>query len=87
MHKQILFDSSHHIQTLVNVQAAKYLSITITDNMNLCQHISEIQKSLPKQLRYSVSFVAGNMAFAPRSTEELAYKTLVRPKPENAAPI
>ena len=39
------------------------------------------QESLPKQLRHLVS------AFAPRSTKEVAYKTLVRPKQDYAAPI
>ena len=52
-HKQILFDYSLHNQTLENVQSAKYLGITITDNMDL---VSMSQKSLPKQLRYLVSF-------------------------------
>ena len=52
--KQILFDYSLHNQTLENVQSAKYLGITITDNMNWGQHVSEI--SLPKQLRHLVSF-------------------------------
>ena len=33
-HKQILFDYSLHNQTLENVQSAKYLGITITDNMD-----------------------------------------------------
>ena len=33
-HKQILFDYSLHNQTLENVQSAKYLGITISDNMD-----------------------------------------------------
>ena len=41
-HKQILFDYSLHNQTLENVQSAKYLGITITDNMGWGQHVSEI---------------------------------------------
>ena len=32
--KQILFDYSLHSQTLENVQSAKYLGITISDNMD-----------------------------------------------------
>ena len=40
--KQILFDYSLHNQTLENVQSAKYLGITITDNMDWGQHVSEI---------------------------------------------
>ena len=52
-HKQILFDYSLHNQTLENVQLAKYLGITITDNMDFGPHVSE---SVPKQLRLLVSF-------------------------------
>ena len=53
-HKQILFDYSLHNQTLDIVQSAKYLGITITDNIVWGQHISEIAQS--KQLRHMVSF-------------------------------
>ena len=101
-YKQILFDYSLHNQTLENVQSAKYLGITITDNRI---GVSMSQKSLPKQLRHLVSFAGiwllhlgvqrklhtklwfGLNYFAPRSTKEVAYKTLVRPKLEYAAPI
>ena len=40
--KQILFDYSLHNQTLENVQSAKYLGITDSDNMDWGQHISDI---------------------------------------------
>ena len=82
-HKQILFDYSPHNQTLKNVQSAKYLGITITDNMDWGQHVSEISFKATKPL----GFLRRNLAFAPRSTKEVAYKTLVRPKLEYAAPI
>ena len=82
-HKQILFDYSLHNQTLENVQSAKYLCITITDNMDWGQHVSEIFFKATKTL----GFLRRNLAFAPRSTKEVAYKTLVRPKLEYAAPI
>ena len=82
-HKQILFDYSLHNQTLEIVQSAKYLGITITDNMNWGQHVSEISSKATKTL----GFLRRNLAFAPRSTKEVAYKTLVRPKLEYAAPI
>ena len=70
-------------QTLGNVQSAKYLGITISDNMDWGQHISEISSKATKTL----SFLRRNLAFAPRSIKEVAYKTLVRPKLEYAAPI
>ena len=82
-HKQILFDYSLHNQTLENVQSAKYLGITITDNMDWGQHVSEISSKATKTL----GFLRRNLAFAPRSTKEVAYKTLVWPKLEYAAPI
>ena len=82
-HKQIHLDYSLHNQTLENVQSAKYLGITITDNMDWGQHVSEISSKATKTL----GFLRRNLAFAPRSTKEVAYKTLVRPKLEYAAPI
>ena len=82
-HKQILFDYSLlHNQTLENVQSAKYLGITITDNMDWGQHVSEFSSKATKTL----VFLRRNLAFAP-STKEVAYKTLVRPKLEYAAHI
>ena len=74
-HKQILFDYSLHNKTLENVQSAKYLGITITDNMDWGQHVSEISSKATKTL----GFLRRNLAFA--------YKTLVLPKLEYAAPI
>ena len=66
-----------------NVQSTKYLGITISDNMDWGQHISEISSKATKTL----GFLRRNLAFAPRSTKEVAYKTLVWPKLEYAAPI
>ena len=82
-HKQILFDCSLHNQTLENVQSAKYLGITITYNMVWGQHVSEISSKATKTL----GFLCRNLAFAPRSTKEVTYKTLVWPKLKYAAPI
>ena len=67
-HKQILFDYSLHNQNLENVQSAKYLGITITDNMDWGQHVSEISSKATKTL----GFLRRNLAFAPRSTKEVA---------------
>ena len=65
---------------LENVQSAKYLGITITENINWGHHISS-------KATKTLGFLRRNLAFAPRSTKEVAYKTLVRPKFEYAAPI
>ena len=62
----MLFDYLLHNETLENVQSAKYLGITITDNMNWGQHISEATKTL--------GFLRRNLVFVPRSTKEVAYK-------------
>ena len=57
--------------------------MTISDNMDWGQHISEISSKATKTL----GFLRRNLAFAPGSTKEVACKTLVRPKLEYAAPI
>ena len=82
-HKQIIHDYTLHQQTLENVQSAKYLGITITENMDWGQHISYISSKATKTL----GFLRRNLAFAPRSTNEAAYKTMVCPKLEYAAPF
>ena len=78
-----LFDYSLHNQSLENVQSAKYLGITISDNMAWGQHISEISSKATETL----GFLRRNLAFAPRSTKEIAHKTWVWPKLQYAAPI
>ena len=40
--KHILFDYTLHQQKLEQVLSAKYLGITITDNLDLGEHVSEI---------------------------------------------
>ena len=70
-HKQILFDYSLHNKTLENVQSAKYLGITISDNIDwglLTRHISEISSK-------ALGFLRRNLAFSPKSTKEVAYKS------------
>ena len=81
--KQIQFNYSLHQQRFEHVQSAKYLGITITDDLNWGQHISEISSTATK----TMCFHRRSLAFAPRHTKEVAYKTLVRPQLEYAAPI
>ena len=73
--KHILFDYTLHQQKLEQVQSAKYLGITITD---WGQHVSEITFKATKTMGFLL---------APRHTKEVAYRTLVRPQLEYAAPI
>ena len=51
-YKHILFGYSLHNQTLENVQSAKYLSITISDNMDWGLNISEISSKATKTLGF-----------------------------------
>ena len=81
--KQILFDYTLHQQKLEQVQSAKYLGLTITDNLDWGQHVSEISCKATK----TMGFLRRNLALAPRHTKEVAYKTLVRPQLQYAAPI
>ena len=71
-HEHILFDYFLHNQSLENVQSAKDLGITISDNMNWGQHISEISCKATKTL----GFLRKNLAFATKRTKEVAYKKL-----------
>ena len=64
---QIQFNYSLHQQTLEQVESAKYLGITITDNLEWGQHVSEF---FLKQLR-----LWRNLALAPQHTKEVAYQT------------
>ena len=73
--KHIQFEYTLHQQRLEQVQSAKYLGITISDDLDWGQHISEISSEATKTL----GFLRRNLAFAPRHTKEVAYKTLVRP--------
>ena len=81
--KPIQFDYTLHQQRLEQVQSAKYLGLTITDDLDWGQRISEISAKATK----TMGFLWRNLAFAPRHTKEVAYKTLVHPKLEYAAPI
>ena len=74
--KHILFDYTLHQQRLEQVQSAKYIGLTITDDLDWGQHISENSAKATKTLR----FLRRNFAFAPRHTKEVAYKTLICPK-------
>ena len=57
--------------------------MSITDNPDWGQHVSEISCKATK----TMGFLRRNLALAPRYTKEVAYKTLVRPQLECAAPI
>ena len=81
--KHILFDYTLHQQKLEQVQSAKYVGITITDNLDWGQHISEISCKATK----TIGFLRQNLALTPRHTKEVAYKTLIPHQLKYAAPI
>ena len=77
--KQIQFNYSLHQQILKEVQSAKFLGITIKDSLDWGQHISKITLKATRTL----GFLRRNLTFAKAS----AYKILIRPQLEYAAPI
>ena len=81
--RHIQFNYTLHQQTLEQVQSAKYLGLTITDDLDWGQHSSEITCKATKTL----GFLQRILTMAPRHTKEVAYRTLVRPQLEYAAPI
>ena len=66
LHPSRLIDFNYtlHQQTLEQVQSAKYLGLTITDDLDWGQHISEITCKATKTL----GFLRRNLALAPRHT-------------------
>ena len=83
LENQIQFKYSLNQQKSEQVQSAKYLGTTITENLDWGQHVSEISCKATK----TMGFLRHNLALAPRHTKKVAYKTLVRPQLEYAAPI
>ena len=83
-HQQILHDSTLHQQTLEHVQSAKYLGIKNTENLDWGQLYSSV---LSFKATKTLDFLHRNLACATRNTKDVAYKTLVHPKLEYAAPI
>ena len=67
-----------YIETYIDNQKSRYRILSARDYKSFTKS-SKATKTL--------GFLRRNLAFAPRSTKEVAYKTLVRPKLEYAAPI
>ena len=72
-----------HQQKLEQVQSAKYLGITITDDLDWGQQTSEISSKATK----AMGSLRHNIALTTRHTKEVACKTLLRPQLEYAARI
>ena len=61
-HKHILYDYTLHQQTLEKNQSAIYLGLTITENIDRGQLITDISSKATKTL----GFLRRNLAFAPK---------------------
>ena len=60
-HKQVQHKYTLHNQILEEVQSAKCLGVTVTDNLGWGQHISEISSEASKTL----GFIRRNLSLAP----------------------
>ena len=72
-----------HGQNIENVSTTKYLGVNIQDNMQWESHIDSITKKASKTL----GFIPRNLKIGNKKTKETAYKALVQPLLEYAAPI
>ena len=81
--KQIIYDYSLHYQVLESVASAKYLGITVTNDIDWGQHINNVTSKATKIL----GFLCQNLTLAPKETKVAAYKDLVRPQLEYAASV
>lgn len=80
---QYIYDYVLHNQVLENVKSAKYLGVTISDDLDWGQHINNITSKATKTL----GFLRRNLSLAPKETKAAAYRALIRPQLEYAAPV
>ena len=83
MYEETFYGYSLHNQTIEQVTSAKYPGITITDNLDWSQHVSDVSTKATQTL----GFLRRNLALASTETNDMAYKTLVRLKLEYASPV
>ena len=81
--KQIIHDYSLRNQVLENVPSAKYLGITITDDLDWGQHINNVTRKTTRTL----GFLRRSLTLAPKEIKVAAYQALVHPQLEYAALI
>ncbi len=82
-HTRLILNYKLHDQVLESVSSAKYLGLTFADSLSWSSHIHNVTSKANRTL----GFLRRNLAFAPRSTRDVAYKTLVRPQLEFASCI
>ena len=76
-------DYKLHDQILTRVKSAKYLGVTLTDNMKWDQHINNICDKANR----TIAFLRRNLSIGATSVKERAYFTLVRPLVEYASTV
>ncbi|KAI8520129.1 hypothetical protein Bbelb_033860 [Branchiostoma belcheri] len=83
--KRVPLTTEYHLHghTLCSVKEAKYLGVTITNNLTWSTHIGNIANKASKTL----GFLRRNLKVRSKKIRELAYCTLVRPIVEFASPV
>ena len=81
--KPVKFFYNIHSQTLEGAITAKYLGVTIQNDLNWNKHIDATTKTANN----TRAFLQRNIKQCPGKTKELCYKTLVRPILEYASVI
>ncbi len=81
--KKISFDYRLHGQVLETVDNAKYLGVTISEDLSWNKHIDNITSNANKTL----GFLRRNIQTKNKKIRETAYKTLVRPQVEYASTV
>ena len=76
-------DYKLHDQILTRVNSAKYLGVTLTDNMKWDQHINNICDKANR----TIAFLRQNLSIGATSVKKRAYFTLVRPLVEYASTV
>ena len=74
-------DYKLHIKILTRVKSAKYLGVTLADDMKWDQHINNICDRANR----TIGFLRRNLSIGATSVKEIAYFTLVRPLVEYAS--
>ena len=80
---KVIYPYSLHGHTLKEVKSAKYLGITISDDLSWNQHIEKTASKANSKL----GFLKRNIKVKDRTLKEKAYKTIVRPTVEYCATI
>ena len=76
-------DYTLHDQILTRVKSAKYLGVTLTDNMKWDQYINNICDNANR----TIGFLRQNLSIGATSVKERAYFALVRPLVEYASTV